>query len=299
MIETENLTKLYGNFRALDNLNLYIEENEIFGFLGPNGAGKTTTINLLMGMLQPTSGKIRISGIDVLRNPLEVKKICGYLPENVGFYDNLTAKQNLLYFSEFYKIAKGEAVKRVDELLERVGLNYAADKKVGEFSKGMKQRLGMAQALLNDPDVIFLDEPTSGLDPKGAADFRKLIRELAGEGKTIFFSSHILSEVKEICDTIGIILRGKLIVRGKLKELVKGKVKVLIETQPALNESLVKHLASKIELNGSKVILETEEDCRAELSKILCENGYLIKELRLMEPGLEEIYLKVIEEGEL
>jgi len=297
MIEVENLTKVYGKSKAVDNLNLYIEENEIFGFLGPNGAGKTTTINLLMGMLQPTSGKIRIAGIDVVRNPFEVKKICGYLPENVDFYDNLTAKQNLLYFLEFYGMPKTEARERVDELLERVGLGHVASKKVGEFSRGMKQRLGMAQALLNDPEVVFLDEPTSGLDPKGAADFRKLIRELAREGKTIFFSSHILSEVKEVCETVGIILRGRLVVKEKLKELVKSNVKILIETQPALDESLVRPFASKIELNGSKIIIETENDCKVELSKVLWENGYSIKELHLLEPDLEEVYLKVMEEG--
>ncbi|HIE13841.1 TPA: ABC transporter ATP-binding protein, partial [Candidatus Bathyarchaeota archaeon] len=210
-----------------------------------------------------------------------------------GFYDNLTARQNLLYFLEFYKVSKNKAKIRTDDLLELVGLGDSTDKKVGEFSRGMKQRLGMAQALLNDPDIIFLDEPTAGLDPKGVADFRELIKRLAKDGKTIFFSSHILSEVKEVCESIGIISKGKLVVKGKIKELLRKNTRIIVETEPALNESLIKPFASKVEFNDSKIVFESEKDCRAELSKILCKNGYLIKEMHLIE-SLEEIYLKAV-----
>lgn len=292
MIEIENLTKMYKNFKALDGLNLKIEENEVFGFLGPNGAGKTTTINLMMGMLQPTSGSIRIAGIDVVKNPLEIKKMCGYLPENVGFYDNLTAKQNLLYFSEFYKMSKHEATKIIDDLLELVGVAHAADKKVGEFSKGMKQRLGLAQALLNDPKVIFLDEPTSGLDPQGAADFREIIRNLKKEGKTIFFSSHILSEVKEVCETVGIINKGKLIAKGRIEDF-KQNIVIVVETEPALDASILESFGN-VKVKDSQAIVEAEKDCRVEISKMLVEKGYIIKELHLTEPSLEEIYLSLV-----
>ncbi len=294
MIEVENLTKVYGNFKALDGLNLKVEENEVFGYLGPNGAGKTTTINLMIGMLQPTSGSIRIAGIDVERNPLEIKKICGYLPENVGFYDHMTAKQNLLYFSEFYRIPEREAVRIIDDLLELVGIADAADRKVGEFSKGMKQRLGLAQALLNDPEVIFLDEPTSGLDPQGAADFRKIIRDLKKEGKTIFFSSHILSEVKEICETVGIINRGRLIAKGKIEEF-KQKLTIIVETEPMIDVSILEPFGN-VKTRGSQIIVEAEKDCRIEISKTLVREGYTIKELHLMEPSLEEIYLRIVQE---
>jgi ABC-2 type transport system ATP-binding protein len=295
MIKVENLTKIYGKFKALDGLNLEIEENEVFGFLGPNGAGKTTTINLMMGMLQPTSGKITIAGIDVVKNPIEVKKICGYLPENVGFYNHMTAKQNLLYFSEFYKMPRNEAMKTIDELLELVGIADAADKKVGEFSKGMKQRLGLAQALLNDPMVVFLDEPTSGLDPQGSADFRRIIRSLKREGKTIFFSSHILSEVKEVCETVGVLSRGRLVAKGRIDEF-RQNISIVVETEPDIDPSILKQFG-KVKLENSKAIVEVERDCRVEISKTLCENGYAIKELHMLEPSLEEIYLRLIGEG--
>jgi len=291
MIETENLSKVYGTFKALDNLNLTIEKNDVFGFLGPNGAGKTTTINLLMGMLQPTSGRIKIAGIDVLKNPLDVKKICGYMPENPGFYDNLTARQNLQYFLQFYDKSKENS----EDLLEMVGLGDFADKKVGGFSKGMKQRLGMAQALLNDPEVIFLDEPTAGLDPMGVSEFRDIIKKLKEEGKTIFFSSHILSEVKEVCDTIGILFRGKLVIKRSIKDLIKNNFRLLLETDPKLNISLIKPFISKVEFNGSSaLILNLEDDYRIDISKVVSKNGYLIKEMHLIE-DLEEIYLKAVQ----
>ncbi len=294
MIEVENLTKVYGDFKALDGLNLMVEENEVFGYLGPNGAGKTTTINLMIGMLQPTSGSIRVAGIDVERNPLEIKKICGYLPENVGFYDHMTAKQNLLYFSEFYGFPKQEAVRVIDDLLELVGIPDAADRKIGEFSKGMKQRLGLAQALLNDPKVIFLDEPTSGLDPQGAADFRKIIRDLKKEGKTIFFSSHILSEVKEVCETVGIINRGKLIAKGKIEDF-KQNIIIVVETEPTIDASILEPFGN-VKVKDSQIIVEAEKDCRIEISKTLVQEGYIVKELHLMEPSLEEIYLRIVQE---
>ena len=301
MIETKNLCKSYGRVKALDNLNLYIEENEVFGFLGPNGAGKSTTINLLMGMIQPTSGEIRIAGIDVVRNPVEVKKIAGYLPENVGFYGHMTARQNLMYFAEFY--GNEDVRKRVDALLEIVGLAEAADKKVGGFSRGMRQRLGLAQALLNDPEIVFLDEPTSGLDPEGAAEFRKLVSWLEREGKTIFFSSHILSEVRAVCRTVGIISKGRLIVKGDIKELTKklnDSVRIFVETEPQLeDESVLKAFASRIEVDaeGRRYMLECQRDCRVEIARTLFEMGYVVKALHLQEPSLEEIYLRIIQEG--
>lgn len=294
MIEVENLTKMYGDFKALDGLSLKVEENDVFGYLGPNGAGKTTTINLMIGMLQPTSGSIRIAGIDVESNPLEVKKICGYLPENVGFYDHMTAKQNLLYFSEFYGFSKQEASGIIDDLFELVGIADAANRKVGEFSRGMKQRLGLAQALLNDPKVIFLDEPTSGLDPQGAADFRELVRSLKKEGKTVFLSSHILSEVKEVCETVGILNKGKLVARGKIGEFDQ-KVTIVVETEPIVNTSILEPFGD-VKIKDSQTIVEAEEDCRIEISKTLVREGYIIKELHLMEPSLEEIYLRIVRE---
>jgi ABC-2 type transport system ATP-binding protein len=296
MIEVENLTKYYGNFKALDGISLRIEENEVFGFLGPNGAGKTTTINIILGLIQPSSGSVRVAGIDVAKNPLEVKRICGYLPENAGFYEHMTAKQNLLYFSEFYGIDELEALKIVYDTLELVGLGDAADKKVGEFSKGMKQRLGLAQALINDPKVIFLDEPTSGLDPAGSAEFRKIIRELKKEGKTIFFSSHILSEVKEVCETVGVIYRGKIMAKGSIGDFSK-KIKIAVQTEPEIDEEILKKFGRvdyDERLAGGAYVIETEKDCRLEIAKALFERGLVVKELHLIEPSLEEIYFSIV-----
>jgi|Deesub1362A_J573_1020465.scaffolds.fasta_scaffold00549_29 ABC-2 type transport system ATP-binding protein len=293
MIEVKNLTKIFGEFKALDRLNLKIEENEVFGLVGPNGAGKTTAIDLMMGMLQPTSGSITISGIDVIRNPLEVKKICGYLPEKVGFYEHMTAIENLLYFSEFYKMPKKEAISNINELLELVGIADDADKKVGEFSKGMIQRLGLAQALLNNPKIIFLDEPTSGLDPKGVTDFKNIIKKLRKDGKTVLFSTHILSDVKEACNTLGILSKGKLLLKSSIDDLLKENINIVVETDPLIDPSILKSFG-EVKVKDSKVIVKAEEDFRIEISKTIQQRGCTIKEIHLLEPSLEEIYLNLI-----
>ncbi len=296
-VEVENLTKYYGKFKALDGVTFSIERNEVFGFLGPNGAGKTTTINLILGLINPDEGRIRVEGIDVLKNPLEVKRICGYLPEKAGFYEHLTAKQNLLYFSEFYGMNRDEALKKVKECLELVGLENAMDRKVGEFSRGMKQRLGLAQALINDPKVIFLDEPTAGLDPKGSADFLNIIRQLKDEGKTIFFSSHILSEVKKVCETFGVIYRGKLVRKGRIRDFSTG-YRIRISTHPELESDEILRKYGRVRWEDSCFMVESESDCRVEIAKELFENGYVVKEICLVEPSLEEIYFSIIGGGE-
>ncbi len=297
MITVENLTKYYGKFKALDGINLNIEENEVFGFLGPNGAGKTTTINIILGLIKPDSGRIEVAGIDVLSDPLKVKKICGYLPENAGFYGNLTARQNLAYFAEFYGMRGDEAREVINDVLELVGLSGAADRKVGEFSRGMRQRLALAQALINDPEVVFLDEPTNGLDPAGAADFRRIVRRLKKDGKTIFFSSHILSEVREVCETIGIIHRGKIVAKGPIRAF-DSKLRIVVQTEPKLDESLLKKFGDvSYDERRDAFVVEVEKDCRLEISKLLYGSGYVVKELHLEEPSLEEIYFRLVGGG--
>lgn len=293
-IEIENLVKKYNSFTALDGVTIMVEERDIFGFLGPNGAGKTTTINCTLALIKPTSGRIRVCGIDVEENPVKVKEVCGYLPENCGLYGNLTARQNLLYFSEFYPSKDHPTKDSVDEILNLVGLGEVADKKVSEFSRGMKQRLALAQALIHDPEVIFLDEPTNGLDPQGIADFRKIIRKLNGEGKTIFYSSHILSEVKETCKSIGIINKGKIVAIGRISEF-KTRMEIQVQTDPPADESILKKFGDvRFDDEKNVYIVEVERDCRVELSKALFENGYILKELHLSEPSLEDIYLKLV-----
>lgn len=297
MIKTENLTKDYNGKKAVDNLTLEIVKGDVFGFLGPNGAGKTTTILMLNGMIEPTSGKCYINEMEVSKNPLEVKKITGYLPEGVGFYNNLTAFQNLDYFAQFYEMKKEDSKKRIDELLSLVGLENV-EQKVGGYSRGMVQRLGLAQALLNDPDVIFLDEPTSNLDPEGVLHLRETLKKLSDEKKTIFFSSHILSEVAQVCKTVGIISNGKLVESGSLENIkkkldVNKTFKIIIET----NEDMPKIEHNDIidvEYKDKRAIIEAKSDIRDAISKYLLKNNIGILELKIEEPSLEDIFMESI-----
>jgi ABC-2 type transport system ATP-binding protein len=300
MIKTENLTKVYNGNTAVDSLNLEIAEGDIFGFLGPNGAGKSTTILMLVGMIEPTGGKCIINDIEVARNPLKVKEIIGYLPEDVGFYGNMTAEQNLDYFARFYAMDANERKNRIEELLELVKLN-GVSQKVGEYSRGMNQRLGLAKALLNDPEVLFLDEPTANLDPEGVFQYRELIKQLSDEGKTVFVSSHILSEVSKVCKTIGIISKGRLIANGTLEELKNelGRVeaenkRILVETVEPMPE--IEHediITAEYNENKRRVIIESKSDVRDYISSCLFEKGVKIKEMRMEEPTLEDVFLSV------
>lgn len=227
IIETEGLTKRYDSFTAVDSLTLQIREGEIFGFLGPNGAGKTTTLLMFLGLTEPTSGKVRVSGLDPAREPLRVKEKVGYLPENVGFYDDMDARQNLHYVARLNRISDDVSAKRIDELLKLVGLFEEAGKKVGTYSKGMRQRLGIAEVLVKEPKIVFLDEPTIGLDPDGTNRMLDLIRSLSREKNiTVFLSSHLLEQVQKICDRVGIMIKGNLVAVGPIGELAKKKLGV-------------------------------------------------------------------------
>jgi ABC-2 type transport system ATP-binding protein len=227
IIETEGLTKRYDSYTAVDSLTLQIREGEVFGFLGPNGAGKTTTLLMFLGLTEPTSGKVRVSGLDPAREPLRIKEKVGYLPENVGFYDDMDARQNLRYVARLNRIPDDVSVKRIDELLKLVGLMEEAGKKVGAYSKGMRQRLGIAEVLVKEPKIIFLDEPTIGLDPDGTNRMLELIHSLSREKNiTVFLSSHMLEQVEKICDRVGIMIKGNLVAVGPIQELAKKKLGV-------------------------------------------------------------------------
>ena len=301
MIKTESLSKVYDGVKAVDSVSLSVGGGEVFGFLGPNGAGKTTTIGMMVGLIEPSGGKCWIDDIDVTRNPLEAKRITGYLPDGVGFYANLSAKQNLKYFSRFYDMKDNVADKRITDLLQRVGLEKV-EKPVGGYSRGVKQRLGLAQALLNDPKYVFLDEPTNGLDPEGVIQFRNIIKEMAAEGRTVFFSSHVLNEVQQVCNTIGIISKGKIVAQGTPDEVRKAmskdehvtiKIKV-IGTMPKLDDP---RILSANYVNGSAVITASE-DIRDNISEELYKSGIRIRELHLEEQTLEEVFLNTIYRGE-
>lgn len=221
----EELTKRYGSETAVNHLNLTVGEGEVFGFLGPNGAGKTTSILMFLGLTEPTSGKVRVVGFDPTRDPFHVKEKVGYLPENVGFYDDMDARQNLRFIAKLNRIPDKVSTTRIDETLGLVGLLDEAKKKVGVYSKGMRQRLGIAEVLIKEPKLIFLDEPTIGLDPDGTNRMLDLIHTLSRDrGMTIFLSSHLLDQVQRICDRVGIMIKGNLVAVGPIEELAKKKL---------------------------------------------------------------------------
>ena len=210
MIRMERLTKAYGEKQAVSDLTLNIEKGEVFGLLGPNGAGKTTTTLMLLGLTEPTSGKAFIDGKDCTRDPIEVKRIVGYLPDNVGFYQDMTGRENLWFTGRLNGIAEDVVKQRAQELLEKVGMLEAADAKTGTYSRGMRQRLGIADVLMKDPKVVIMDEPTLGIDPEGIRELMVLIRKLADEdGRTVLISSHQLYQVQQVCDRVGLFVEGR------------------------------------------------------------------------------------------
>lgn len=215
-----DLTKQYGKFTAVDHICLSIRKGEIFGLLGPNGAGKSTTILMMLGLTEPTAGKVEICGIDATTHPIEVKQKIGYLPEDLGFYDNMTGLDNLVYTALLNGYTKEEAVEKARELMDRVGLGEQMAKKTGKYSRGMRQRLGLADVLIKNPEIVVLDEPTSGIDPAGIQEFIDMIRNLSRvHSLTVLFSSHNLDQVQKACDRIGIFNRGKLMGQLNIAEM--------------------------------------------------------------------------------
>ncbi len=221
IIEIQNLTKTYGDFTALQDLNLNIEEGEVFGFIGPNGAGKTTTMRILTTLLKPTSGKAWVAGHSVSDDPHGVRRSIGYMPDFFGVYDDMKVWEYLDFFAACYDVPVNGRSSMIDDLLALVDLGHKRDTYVDTLSRGMKQRLCLARTLAHDPDILILDEPASGLDPRARIEIRELLRELSNMGKTIFFSSHILAEVADICSSIGIIEAGQLIAFGDMDEMKK------------------------------------------------------------------------------
>jgi ABC-2 type transport system ATP-binding protein len=241
IIETRGLTKAYGRKVAVDELTFSVQEGEIFGFLGPNGAGKTTTILMLLGLSVPTKGDAVVCGFDPTREAIKVKRLVGYLPEYVGFYEDMTAKENLRYVGRLNRITKEVLSEKIEEALEIVGLSDESDRKVGVYSRGMRQRLGIAEVLVKEPEVVFLDEPTLGLDPDGSNRMIELIQRLSREkGITVFFSSHYLHQVQRISDRIGIMIHGKMVAMGPIEQLAREKFGV-DEEEHSLEEIYMKY----------------------------------------------------------
>lgn len=248
MIETQSITKTYRNgFEAVKGIDLQVGTGDIFGFLGPNGAGKTTTIRMLDGLLVPSSGKAFIDGIDIQKDPLAVKSIIGVVPESHGYYYWMTAKEYLQYFNSlFNKRAKNDAY--IDELLKKVGLEEKKDVPVGQFSRGMKQRLGIAKALINRPKVIFLDEPTLGLDPRGQREIQQLLLDInQNDGITIFITSHMLKDIEVLCNTVSIVKDGQMVEQGSIKELQRKYMPSYVMQLHTGDDAVAKALLSKLQ----------------------------------------------------
>ena len=308
IIRTEDLTKSYGAKTAVNHLGLEIRRGEIFGLLGPNGAGKTTTILMLLGLTEPTEGKALIDGFDCTRQSMQVKRITGYLPDNVGFYGDLTGRDNLRFTARLNGIPEKEIDPLINDLLERVGMMYAADQKTGTYSKGMLQRLGIADILIKDPEVIIMDEPTLGLDPEGMREFLKLIRQLSVEdGKTILVSSHQLYQIQQICDRVGIFVGGSLIACGGISELgsqiaAQGHYTLEVEAEPCDDRFLgyINELdgITGISKEGNTFVISSSKDLRSSITRFLVMNEYKLLHMHQKGGDLDEIYHVYFEEAE-
>lgn len=304
-IEIQGLTKKFGKLVAVDDLDLAVEEGESFGFLGPNGAGKTTTIKMLIGLLRPTSGTVRIWGHDLFAEGKEVKKSLGFVPDFYSFYDSLTAFENLEFFSALSRIPKGERKGRIFELLKFFGLEERANSKVGEFSHGMKQRLVIAQALLPHPKLLILDEPTVGLDPRAQFEIRELIKRISQEGITTFISSHLLFEVEDMCNKVGIINLGRLTKVDSIQNLkaeisAKTGIEVWIECEEITQEiiSAVKEIEQVLDFRVEGETVWTRLGSSAitpVLTAAIVNAGGRVRRVAEHTPSLEDVFLKLTE----
>ncbi|MFA4877612.1 MAG: ABC transporter ATP-binding protein [Methanoregula sp.] len=298
MIQLEHLSKEYNGIRAVNDLSAGIPDGEIFGLLGPNGSGKSTTILMLVGLIEPTTGRCLVNGLDVARDPITVKQQIGYMPEDVGFYPTLSAEENLTYFGRLYGMDTRTIARRCSDLLPLVGLE-GVTKNIGGYSKGMRQRLGLAKALLNEPSVIILDEPTANLDPQGVADYRRIIRDVAREGKSVVVASHILEEVSKVSTSVGILSAGKLVAQGSWKDLAQdlsarssSHVTIHVETQDAMPEFNHADLISiDYDRDRHGAVLVARSDIRDDLAGYLAQNGVRLRGLSREELSLEETFL--------
>ena len=301
-IQINGLTKVYKSrlaktkVVAVDDLHLEVEQGEIFGFLGPNGAGKTTTIKMLLGLLFPTAGSATVLGQPI--GDIEVKKQISYLPESPYFYEHLSGREVLDFYARLFRMDGDTRKRRVEELLERVGMKDAASKSLREYSKGMLQRIGVAQALLNDPKVLFLDEPTSGLDPLARKDIRDLIVELREKGKTVFLSSHQLLEVELVCDRVAILDRGKLRRVGQLDDLLaKGGMEI---TATQVGEDLaakIRELADRVETTERTLVAYSDDEKKGQqiVQMVLSSGASLISAVP-MRRSLEHLFMETLKE---
>jgi len=304
VIEARGLLKLYGATRAVDAIDLSIRRGEIFGLLGPNGAGKTTTILMMLGLTETSGGTVRVLGFDPVRQPLEVKRRVGYLPDAVGFYDYLTARENLRYTARLLAISRRDAEKRILDALESVQLGAVADKRVSTFSRGMRQRLGIAEIVMKKAEIAILDEPTSGLDPHATFELLEMIRGLKRMGVAVLLSSHLLDRVQSVCDRVALFNNGKIALMGTVVELAN---QVLGAGHPLLVEATGADIAGalrgvagvqQVVANGEgawRVI--ADRDVRAAVASCIVLGGGSLTKLDDLQPSLDEVYTRYFEEA--
>jgi ABC-2 type transport system ATP-binding protein len=302
VIEAQGLTKRYGNAIAVDNISFAVQRGEIFGLLGPNGAGKTTTILMMLGLSDITAGEVRVLGLDPARQPLQVKRHVGYMPDTVGFYDNLTANENLRYTARLIGLTAAERDPKIASSLDRVGLKDVADKRVGTFSRGMRQRLALAEILMKDSQIAILDEPTSGLDPSATADLLAIIRSLKHDGVAMLISSHLLERVQSVCDRVALFNQGRIALMGTVAELGRqvlgGGYIVDIEAEGAgfaERLALIPGVSGVEQIGPGKIRLHSDRDVRPEAAaEVVALHGRL-KHLAVEEPSLDAIYTQYFE----
>ncbi|PIU29116.1 MAG: ABC transporter ATP-binding protein [Candidatus Hydromicrobium americanum] len=306
IIIAKDLSKKYNEHLVVDNLNLAIKKGEIFGLLGPNGAGKSTVILMALGLTEPSSGSINVAGFNSTREPLKVKRITGYLPEKVGFYDDMTAKSNLTYTAELNNIPYRETPKKIDEVLEIVELTKNKNQLVKTFSKGMKQRLGIADVLIKDPQLVIFDEPTEGLDLKVANQILQTILNLNKQKNiTFLLSSHQLNLMQRVCPRVGILSKGKLIGEGNVENLGRnlfggGKYRIELELEKVTDEIIekLKKLDKVVNVNkvDNQLQVVCDKDIRQDISRLITDEGILMTRMNMKKDALEEIYLKYFKE---
>jgi len=290
-IEVSSVTKVYGSQKALNNINFSIEKGSIVGFLGPNGAGKSTMMKILTGFINPTEGAVLVNGINVLENPIEAQKSIGYLPESNPLYAEMYVKEYLQFQASIYKVAK----ENVAEIIEKVGLTPEVHKKIGQLSKGYQQRVGLAAALLHNPEVLILDEPTTGLDPNQLVDIRALIKEI-GKDKTVLFSTHIMQEVEAVCDRVIIIKKGEIVIDKLLKDVRTNQNQVIEVTFDfKLEEQFIKKLPNLISFKNNYdntwfLTFNSDKDMRSVVFDFAQENGLKILGLNTQNQNLENLF---------
>jgi ABC-2 type transport system ATP-binding protein len=303
VIEAKGLRKNYGRVAAVDGLDLAINGGEVFGLLGPNGSGKTTTILMMLGLTEPSGGSIRLLGFDPFRQPLAVKRQVGYLPDSVGFYDNLSAYENLAYTARLAGLTSAEIGPRIGEALARVRLTDVTHRHVATFSRGMRQRLGIAEVLMKQSRIAILDEPTSGLDPQATQELLDLIGELRGEGMTIVLSSHLLGLVQSICDRVALFRNGRVGLLGRVGDLARdvlgGSYVVEVESEGVdLRVALggIEGIGSIVRKNGSLTRVDADRDVRPEIARRIIAAGGSIRNMAISETSLDEVYVRYFEQ---